>query len=153
MAGSHKLTKPNKLIAITSRHLAPLAMLRAQGLLTHSRSVAISFYAGEVEIVVCAGDHPRFLRTLRIGSDDPGSLAEQIGLEIQRSLSLLHEADVPASLELFRLSIVEFTEFDGRSLARAKLGTPPHHRCHASLAIVGRRCRWSRHREAGTGSR
>ncbi len=112
-----------KPIAITSRHLAPLAMLRAQGLLTHSRSVAISFYAGEVEIVVCAGDHPRFLRTLRIGSDDPGSLAEQIGLEIQRSLSLLHEADVPASLELFVYQSSSLPSLMVEALRERKLGT------------------------------
>ena len=112
-----------KLIAVTSRHLAPLAMLRTQGLLTHSRSVSISFYAGEVEIVVCAGTHPRFLRTLRIGSDDPGSLAEQIGLEIQRSLSLLHEADVPASLELFIFQTSSLPSLMIEALRERKLGT------------------------------
>ncbi len=76
------------LVGIVPRHLAAVSVLRKQGILKTSLSVVMSIYSGEAELVVCRSGAPLFLRTLRITADDPSMLAEQLGLEIQRSVAL-----------------------------------------------------------------
>lgn len=76
------------LVAIVPRLMASVSILKKQDILHNALSVVMSVYSGEVELVVCRNASPMFLRTLRITADDPGVLAEQLGLEIQRSVAL-----------------------------------------------------------------
>ena len=82
-----------RLAAISSRQLAPMGILRRRGDLRVPLSVAISIYSGEVELTLYRRDIPLFLRTLRVSSDDPRALAEQIVLEIQRCVALTSGLD------------------------------------------------------------
>lgn len=77
-----------QLVAVVPRLMASVSTLKQQGILSNALSVVMSVYSGEVELVVCRNASPMFLRTLRITADDPGMLAEQLGLEIQRSSAL-----------------------------------------------------------------
>ena len=76
------------LVAVVPRLMASVSILKKQNILHNALSVVMSVYSGEVELVVCRNASPMFLRTLRITADDPGVLAEQLGLEIQRSIAL-----------------------------------------------------------------
>lgn len=76
------------LVAVVPRLMASISILKKQNILHNALSVVMSVYSGEVELVVCRNATPMFLRTLRITADDPGLLAEQLGLEIQRSIAL-----------------------------------------------------------------
>ncbi len=78
-----------KLTAICSRHLAPLGLLRRQNISNETLAVAIHLYTGEVELAVCRGAEPILLRTIRLSTDDPARVAEQIWMEMQRCLTLL----------------------------------------------------------------
>ncbi|MFM2095595.1 MAG: hypothetical protein RIS70_2719 [Planctomycetota bacterium] len=89
-----------QLAAISSRQLAPLGILRRRGDLQLPLSVAISLYSGEVELTLCKRETPLFLRTLRVSSDDPRTLAEQIVLEIQRCIALTSGLDRAGAPEL-----------------------------------------------------
>jgi Tfp pilus assembly protein PilN len=77
-----------QLVAVVPRLMASVSTLKQQGILSNALSVVMSVYSGEVELVVCRNASPMFVRTLRITADDPGVLAEQLGLEIQRSSAL-----------------------------------------------------------------
>ena len=90
-----------KLISLTSRHLAPIIVLQDQKALVRPRSVIVTAFAGEIELVVCYGSLPHFVRSLRVGSDDPDSMAEQVAMEIQRSLALEPQSDSLQPLDIF----------------------------------------------------
>ena len=78
-----------KLAAICSRHLAPLGILRRQNIPNDTLAVSIHLYAGEVELAVCRGAEPILLRTIRLSTEEPARIAEQIWMEMQRCLTLL----------------------------------------------------------------
>ncbi len=78
-----------RLAAICSRHLAPLGLLHRQRISNETLAVAIHLYTGEVEMAVCRGAEPILLRTIRLSTDDPARVAEQIWMEMQRCLTLL----------------------------------------------------------------
>lgn len=98
----HDIVRPTgmRLAAISSRQLAPLGILRRRGDLQLPLSVAISLFAGEVELTLCRRETPLFLRTLRVSSDDPRTLAEQIVLEIQRCIALTSGLDHAGAPEI-----------------------------------------------------
>ncbi|HUP77743.1 MAG TPA: hypothetical protein VM260_04210, partial [Pirellula sp.] len=78
-----------KLVAICSRHLAPLGILQRQSISNETLAVTVHHYTGEVELAVCRGAEPILLRTIRLGTDEPARVAEQIIMELQRCLTLL----------------------------------------------------------------
>ncbi len=78
-----------RLAAICSRHLAPLGLLHRQNISNETLAVAIHLYTGEVELAVCRGAEPILLRTIRLSTDDPARVAEQIWMEMKRCLTLL----------------------------------------------------------------
>lgn len=89
------------IVALVPRHVATIGILHRRNLLKSNLSVVMSAYSGEVELVLCRGQTPLFLRTLRITADDPGVLAEQLGLEIQRSVALATTENQAEPPELF----------------------------------------------------
>ncbi len=86
-------------VAICSRHLSPLGILRRRQLPANTLAISVHLYASEAELAICRGSEPMLLRSIRINPDDPSRVAEQIWLESQRCLALLpHEvADLPFS--------------------------------------------------------
>lgn len=86
-------------VAICSRQLSPLGILRRRHVPESTLAVSVHLYASEAELAICRGAEPILLRSIRINPDDPGRVAEQIWLESQRCLALLpHEvADLPFS--------------------------------------------------------
>ena len=78
-----------RLAAICSRHLAPLGILRRQNISNETLAVSVHHYTGEVELAVCRGAEPILLRTIRLGTEEPVRIAEQILMEMQRCLTLL----------------------------------------------------------------
>ncbi len=78
-----------RLAAICSRHLAPLGILRRQNISDETLAVSVHLYTGEVELAVCRGSDPILLRTIRLSTDEPARVAEQIWMELQRCLTLL----------------------------------------------------------------
>ncbi len=93
-----------QLIGITSRQLAPLESLRRRRVFRGRASILIVVYAGEVELSFFRGEQLTFLRTFRTSSGSTHSLAEQIQLEVQRSLSTMDFAQDGESPELLLLS-------------------------------------------------
>lgn len=91
MTNLQKQVEPTnfRLAAICSRHLAPLSILRRQNIPDTTLAVAVHLYAGEVELAVCRGSEPILLRTIRLSTDEPSRVAEQIWMEMQRCLTLL----------------------------------------------------------------
>lgn len=86
-------------VAICSRHLSPLGILRRRQIPKDTLAVSVHLYTSEAELAICRGAEPILLRSIRINPDDPARVAEQIWLESQRCLALLpHEvADQPFS--------------------------------------------------------
>ena len=78
-----------RLAAICSRHLAPLGILRRQNISDETLAVSVHLYTGEVELAVCRGSDPILLRTIRLSTEEPARVAEQIWMELQRCLTLL----------------------------------------------------------------
>ena len=78
-----------RLAAICSRHLAPLGILRRQNISNETLAVSVHLYTGEVELAVCRGSDPILLRTIRLSTEEPTRVAEQIWMELQRCLTLL----------------------------------------------------------------
>ena len=104
-----------RLAAICSRHLAPLGLLRRLSISNETLAVAIHLYTGEVELAVCRGAEPILLRTIRLSTDDPARVAEQIWMEMQRCLTLL-----PQETAELQLGWYVFTTSDAaRQVARA----------------------------------
>lgn len=94
------------LVAIVPRLMASVSILKKQDVLHNALSVVMSVFSGEVELVVCRNASPMFLRTLRITADDPGLLAEQLGLEIQRSIALATAEPGSETPELFLVDAI-----------------------------------------------
>ena len=90
-----------KLAAICSRHLAPLGILRRQNIPNNTLAVSIHLYAGEVELAVCRGSEPILLRTIRLSTEEPSRVAEQIWMEMQRCLTLLPQETAEMQLGWF----------------------------------------------------
>lgn len=84
-AAEHGLT----LVAVTSRQVAPLTSFIAQGSFPRPLTVLVAIYAGVVELSFFERHRLALLRTFRVASSTPESLAEQIQLEVQRSLSMV----------------------------------------------------------------
>ena len=86
-------------VAICSRQLSPLGILRRRHVPESTLAISVHLYASEAELAICRGAEPLLLRSIRINPDDPTRVAEQIWLESQRCLALLpHEiADRPFS--------------------------------------------------------
>jgi len=76
-------------VAICSRHLSPLGILRRRHVPESTLAVSVHLYASEAELAICCGSEPILLRSIRINPDDPSRVAEQIWLESQRCLALL----------------------------------------------------------------
>lgn len=83
-----------RIIAITSRHLAQLSLLRdiQPPLSEGNLSVAVHLYPGEVEMALCLGSVPILLRSIRISQESGDRVAEQIWTEFERCLTLLPQA-------------------------------------------------------------
>jgi hypothetical protein len=90
-----------RLQAIGSRHLAPLSLLKEQGLRSDFLMVAIHLYPGETELTFCLKGEPLLLRSIRNSTDDPDRVAEQIALESQRCFTLLPQNVGELSKEWF----------------------------------------------------
>ena len=90
-----------KLAAICSRHLAPLGILRRQNISDETLAVSVHLYTGEVELSVCRGSDPILLRTIRLSTDEPARVAEQIWMELQRCLTLLPQETAELQLEWY----------------------------------------------------
>ena len=86
-------------VAICSRQLSPLGILRRRHVPESTLAISVHLYASEAEMAICRGAEPMLLRSIRINPEDPNRVAEQIWLESQRCLALLpHEiADLPFS--------------------------------------------------------
>ncbi|XZE55561.1 hypothetical protein SH139x_001576 [Planctomycetaceae bacterium SH139] len=104
-----------QLIGITSRQLAPLESLRRQQVFRGRASILIVVYAGEVELSFFRGEQLTFLRTFRTSSGSTNSLAEQIQLEVQRSLSTMDFAQDSEPPELLLLSREGHSQVSNRS--------------------------------------
>ncbi len=76
-------------VAIGSRQLSPLGILRRKQVPESSLVVSVHLYASEAELAICRGSEPILLRSLRINADEPSHVSEQIWLESQRCLALL----------------------------------------------------------------
>jgi len=90
-----------RLAAICSRHLAPLGILRRQNISNDTLAVSVHLYTGEVELAVCRGSDPILLRTIRLSTDDPTRVAEQIWMEMQRCLTLLTQETAELKLDWY----------------------------------------------------
>jgi len=88
-----------KLVAIGSRHLAPLSLLKQYGLSDQSVTISIHLLTGEAEVAICRGSEPLMLRSIRYSEEDPERVAEQIDTEANRCLTLLPEtlSDLPTT--------------------------------------------------------
>jgi hypothetical protein len=78
-----------RVVAIGSRHLAPLGLLRRKPVPESTPTVSVHLYASEAELAICRGAEPSLLRSIRVNPEDPSQVAEQILLESQRCLALL----------------------------------------------------------------
>ncbi|MFG0262776.1 MAG: hypothetical protein ACF788_10340 [Novipirellula sp. JB048] len=78
-----------RLAAIGARDLSPLGILRRRNIAEDSLTVSVHLYANEVELAICRGAEPIFLRLIRVSAEDPQRVAEQIWMETQRCLTLL----------------------------------------------------------------
>ena len=88
-----------KLLAIGSRHLAPLSVLRQANVAERSLAISIHLLAGEAEVAICRGSEPLMLRSIRYSNEDPERVAEQIDTEANRCLTLLPQSlgELPVS--------------------------------------------------------
>ena len=88
-----------KLLAIGSRHLAPLSLLRQANVAERSLAISIHLLAGEAEVAICRGSEPLMLRSIRYSNEDPERVAEQIDTEANRCLTLLPQSlgELPVS--------------------------------------------------------
>lgn len=86
-----------RIVAICSRQLSPLGLLRRKLVPENTPAVSVHLYAGEAELAICRGSEPILLRSIRVNLEEPSLVAEQILLESQRCLALLpHEfAELP----------------------------------------------------------
>src|SRR5690606_26004587 len=68
-----------------------------------SLNISVHIVSGEVELAVCRGAEPIFLRLIRVAADDPQRAAEQVWLETQRCLTILpvEFADLPQAWFVF----------------------------------------------------
>jgi hypothetical protein len=78
-----------RLAAVCSRELSPLGILRRKQVAEDSLNISVHLVSGEVELAVCRGTEPIFLRLIRIAIDDPQRVAEQVWMETQRCLTIL----------------------------------------------------------------
>lgn len=78
-----------RLSAVCSRELSPLGILRRKQVAEDSLNISVHLVSGEVELAVCRGTEPIFLRLIRIAIDDPQRVAEQVWMETQRCLTIL----------------------------------------------------------------
>ncbi|MCA9133634.1 MAG: hypothetical protein KDA45_10785, partial [Planctomycetales bacterium] len=78
-----------RLTAVGSRDLSPLGILRRRNIPEDSLTVSVHLYASEAELAICRGAEPLFLRLIRVNTEDPQRVAEQIWMESQRCLTLL----------------------------------------------------------------
>lgn len=92
------------MIEITSRQLAPLKNLQHQQVFRGRASILIIIYANKIELSFFHNKQLTFLRTFRTSSSSTNSLAEQIQLEVQRSLSTMDFAQDGEPPELLLLS-------------------------------------------------
>lgn len=91
------------LTAVTSRQVAPLTSLITEGEFRRRLTVLVAIYAGEVELSFIEGKRLALLRTFRVASNTPESLAEQIQIEVQRSLSMVDFGAASQDAELLLL--------------------------------------------------
>ncbi len=92
---------------VGSRHLAPLGMLNRRELFQRGSVITLVPYGQEIELLLCRDGQPMFLRSLRVSSEEPESVAELITLEIQRWLALANMDDEPTGPEIFMLAARE----------------------------------------------
>ncbi len=92
-----------RLSAVCSRVLSPLGILRRKQVAEDSLNISVHLISGEVELAVCRGAEPIFLRLIRIAVDDPLRVAEQVWMETQRCLTILPTelADLPQAWFVF----------------------------------------------------
>lgn len=63
--------------------------MRRKQVAEDSLNISVHLVSGEVELAVCRGTEPIFLRLIRIAIDDPQRVAEQVWMETQRCLTIL----------------------------------------------------------------
>ena len=90
-----------RIAAICPRHLAPLGILKRQNIPKNTLSVSIHLYLGEVELAVCRGAEPILLRSIRLSTEDPTRIAEQIWMEMHRCLTLLPQETAELNLSWY----------------------------------------------------
>ena len=90
-----------RIAAICPRHLAPLGILKRQNIPSEALCVSVHLYSGEVELAVCRGTEPILLRTIRLSTDDPTRITEQIWMEMQRCFTLLPQETAELQLSWY----------------------------------------------------
>ncbi|MEO8268448.1 MAG: hypothetical protein ABI557_01935 [Aureliella sp.] len=92
-----------RLSAVCSRELSPLGILRRKQVAEDSLNISVHLISGEVELAVCRGSEPIFLRLIRIAVDDSPRVAEQVWMETQRCLTILPSelAELPQAWFVF----------------------------------------------------
>ncbi|MEZ6076023.1 MAG: hypothetical protein R3C56_10235 [Pirellulaceae bacterium] len=63
--------------------------MRRKQVAEDSLNISVHLVSGEVELAVCRGTEPIFLRLICIVTDDPQRVAEQVWMETQRCLTIL----------------------------------------------------------------
>ncbi len=106
-----------RLAAICSRHLAPLGLLRRQNILNDTLAIAVHLYAGEVELAVCRGAEPILLRSIRLSTEEPSRIAEQIWMEMQRCMTLLPQETAELQLSWFVFETSDAAWYVAQSLS------------------------------------
>jgi hypothetical protein len=78
-----------KLVAIASRQLSAISLLKRITDLAPNLNVVLHLYPGEAELAFCIGDQPQLLRSVRVNLDELDRTVEQLQRETQRCLALL----------------------------------------------------------------
>ena len=78
-----------RLVAIGSRQLSTVALLRQQVSIADRLNILVQLYPGEIELSLCESDQPRILRSIRVSADEVERRAELIVREVTRCLTLL----------------------------------------------------------------
>lgn len=81
------------LVALGVRHLAPIGVLKHGQLAENALSIAVHMYESEVELSICAGTKPVFLRSLRIANEDAKYISTKLVDEANRCLATSSELE------------------------------------------------------------
>lgn len=81
------------LAALGVRHLAPIGVLKHGQLAEDALSIAVHMYESDVELSICIGTKPVFLRSLRIANEDAKYISTKLVDEANRCLATTVELE------------------------------------------------------------